>query len=180
MEEILETRIYDVQGTTKLNIYDGGFPQPKSKLEFFGNISSAPLGKVKIERIHIKDTYEMPDGKKLPLDYERIYVTVAQSSKEEELDVYIAGKYYPQFCKAEYNLNCETAHFDIETKFGSDSFDTGADGYYGHLIQMKQYHGMFLELDFAGDLFTIDEIETRMLKLWPKVKIRTKEPRERI
>lgn len=167
-ETVLESHIYDVKGTAKLDVYDPGFPQPKCRLEFHGNISAAPLGKIKIERVHFEDSCLNKDGKEHPLEYDEICVTIVQSNDDDELNLYLSGRYYPNFLKKEYELNCETACFAIETKYGSDSFDTGADGEYGYLWQMKQYHGMILELDFLADLYTIDEIEKRMLRLWPK------------
>jgi hypothetical protein len=167
-ETVLESRIYDVKGTTKLDVYDPEFPQPRRRLEFHGNISAAPLGKMKIERVHIEVSYLDRDGKEQPRKYDKICVMIVQGAYNAALNLYLSGRHYFDFLKAAYDLNCKTGCFAIETKYGSDSFDTGADGLYGSLYQMKQYHGMILNLGFDADLYTIDEIEKRMLRLWPK------------
>ena len=41
---------------------------------------------------------------------------------------------------------------------------------YGSLVQYKQYYGMRLDLYFDDDFYTMDEVEKRLLNLWPKRK----------
>ena len=159
---VLEEKIYNVKGTTKLNLWDEGFDQSGTDLEFFGNISAAPLGKMRIQKVH----YKYPNN----LEFDNFKVDIFQASKEKDLNLYMSDRYYTKAKKAEYGLNCETAAFDMETKFGYDHFHTGTDGYYATLIQMKQYYGMILSFDLDGDLFNFDELEGRFLALFPKRK----------
>nr|WP_297765823.1 hypothetical protein [uncultured Butyrivibrio sp.] len=169
---ILEEKTYPVQGTTKLSIYDPGYSQKGTDLEFFGNISAAPLGLLRIRKVRVEcspDEY-FKDG----LTYEEYRVDVFQGAKEEFLKTYAEGQYYPKLLKKQYGLNCETASFAIETKFNSDFFRTGADGVFAELYHMKQYGGMILHLYFDDCLFTFDELESRFLKLFKERKTDSK------
>ncbi len=159
----LKEKLIPVHGTTKLHIYDGGYPQPGTNLEFHGSISAAPLGLMRIRLDHIESD---------ELDWDQYEVSVFQASREEVLAVYNSGKFFPsevkKFCEV---LNCERASYDIETKFGSDHFGTGGDGGYGTLKQMKQHYGMILHLWFDDDLFTFEELEERFLRLWKERRV---------
>ena len=62
MEKIVKEEIIDVKGTTKLivgdpmyldRIADGIDDGAEKKLVFDGNISAAPLGKLRIRQLHI-------------------------------------------------------------------------------------------------------------------------------
>ena len=161
---ILQEKTYQIHGTTKLNIYDPGFDQKGTDLEFFGNISAAPLGLLRIRKVHVK--CEPDKYFKNGFEYDEIRVDVLQAARQHDLDVYANGQYYPQALKKSYGLNCETASFAIETKFASDYFRTGGDGVYAELHHMKQYYGMILHLYFDDNLFTFEEIEDRFLKLF--------------
>lgn len=97
-------------------------------------------------------------------------MTVVQASKEKDLEVFLNGQYYPKAVKAEFELGCDTASFEMETKYGYDYFRTGGDGYYGRLTQNNQYYGMILHLHFDTDMFDYDEVRKRMLALFPEVK----------
>jgi hypothetical protein len=166
---ILREVTYPVQGTTKLNLYDDGFEQPGTDLEFFGSISAAPLGLLRIREVHVE--CEPDEYFKNGFQYNELEVSVFQAKHENVLKVYEQGGYYPGAVKKQYGLNCETASFICETKFGSDKFSTGADGYYATLVQMKQYYGMILHFSFADDMFTFEELEKRFLSLWKKRKL---------
>ncbi len=159
---VLEERIYPVQGTTKLEIYDAGYDQRGTDAEFHGNISAAPLGLMRIR----KERIIYPE-----IDWEQYLVEVFQASKEDVLKLYAESKHFPKEVKGEYSLNCETASFVIKTKFGKDRFETGGDGDYGKLFHMKQHYGMKLSLWFNDDDFTMDSLEERFLKLFKKGKI---------
>lgn len=170
---LIEEKIFDVKGTTKLVIGDplyfeqmeaGSTNQNLKKLTFNGNISAAPIGKLIVQLNKIE--YDDYGGG----CYDSIDVTVVQASRPKDLDVYANGQYYPKLVKAEYKLGCDTARFEMETKYGSDLFHTGADGYYGDLIHNKQYYGMILHLSFDTDMFNYDEICERMLNLFPERK----------
>lgn len=170
MESILHEEIIDIRGTTKLVIGDPFYLEAiangtdcgaEKKLVFDGNISAAPLGKMHLRKIH---------GNEGGIEYDTINVTVFQASKLPILKTYLNDMHYPDAIKKDIDLGCDTARFTIETKYGSDEFHTGADGYYGHLFQYKQYYGMKLELDFDGDMFDFDEVRTRMLALFPERK----------
>lgn len=157
--EILSEKIIPVHGTTKLILMDPEYDQKGTDSEFSGNISASPLGNLIIRKVHIIDS-------EWKIEYDSFEVEVLQSAYEEELKLYTNGRYYPRNIKKKYELNCETAHFYIETKYGSDTFSTGADGDYAHLIQMKQHHGMTLFFSFDDDMFTFEELEDRFLKLF--------------
>lgn len=154
---------HEVQGTTKLDIYDGGYNQTGTDLEFRGHISAAPLGLLQVQEVKV----EWDDG----LTYNEFRVNVYQASKREMLDVYKAGRYFGGQMKKHYGLNCETASFDIETKFGCDHFYTGADGYFADLSVYKQYYGMSLGFSFDEDLHTFEDLETRFLQLFKPRKV---------
>ena len=165
---ILKEKTYEVKGTTKLRIGDpmyfediaaGSTNKYLKEITFNGNISAAPLGRIKIQEIREMD-------EKFTFTY--ILVSIVQGMNNQMLDVYINGKYYPSKVKKQYELGCDTAQFEMATKYGYDLFRTGADGFYGNLIVNKQHFGMILSLDFDTDLFTFDEIEKRMLKLFPE------------
>lgn len=130
----------------------------EKNLVFDGNISAAPLGKLKMQQLHVKEG---------DIEYDTIDVSVFQARSPKVLDLYLEEKHYPSQIKKEIELGCDTAEFYIETKFGSDTFHTGSDGYYGFMYQYKQYYGMKLYLSFDADLFEYDEVKERMLKLFP-------------
>lgn len=170
MDKIIKEEIIDIKGTTKLVVgdplyfsrIDEGIADGAEKdLVFDGNISAAPLGKLKIQQVHVKTEN---------LEYDTIEVVVYQAGSPKFLDVYLEDKHYPSQIKKEIDLGCDSAQFYIETKFGSDNFHTGADGYYGFMYQYKQYYGMKLCLSFDADLFEFEEVKERMLKLFPKIK----------
>ena len=157
---------HNVKGTTSLHVFDAGFEQSGTTLEFHGNISSAPCGRLVIRKEHIVDNDDAYN-----LKYDIFHAIITQAHDDEKLDVYDKGRYFNDTIKKEYpDLNCETAGFEIFTKFNSDHFDTGADGMYGSLVQYKQYYGMRLDLYFDDDFYTMDEVEKRLLNLWPKRK----------
>ena len=167
---VLKEKTYEVKGTTRFKIGDpmyfedmaaGSTNKYLKEITFDGNISAAPLGRMKIQEI--RET----DGK---FTFTYILVSIAQGINNQMLDVYINGRYYPTKVKKQYELGCDTAQFMMSTKYGYDLFHTGADGFYGNLIVNKQHFGMILSLDFDTDLFTFDEIEKRMLKLFPERK----------
>ena len=157
MEKIIKEEIIDVKGTTKLIVGDPMYLDriadsiddgAEKKLVFDGNISAAPLGKLRIRQLHI----------------------IEEGLEFDTIEVNVADKYYPDAVKKDMELGCDTARFTIETKFGYDEFHTGADGYYGHMSQYKQYYGMRLDLSFDADLFDFDDVKERMLALFPKRK----------
>lgn len=174
METILHEEILDVKGTTKLTIGDPMYLDAianntctgdEKHLVFDGNISAAPMGKMKLQKIH---------GKENGIEYDMINVTVFQAARPPIMNTYLKDMHYPDAIKKDIDLGCDTASFTIETKYGYDEFHTGADGFYGHIYQYKQYYGMKLELSFDEDLFDFDEIKRRMLALFPESKKGTK------
>lgn len=168
-EKILKEKVYPVKGTTKLALYDPGFDQSGTNLEFFGTISGAPIGLLRIRQKHVTcepDQY-FPKG----LEYDAFSVDVFQAQNDATLQVYAGGEYYPKAVKKEYELNCETAQFDCATKFGQETFHTGADGSYASLTHMKQHYGMILNFEFAVDMFSFEELEEKFLYLFPERKM---------
>lgn len=170
METILKEETFDVCGTTKLTvgdpmyleaIADGTDKDCEKKLVFDGSISGAPLGKLRIREIHC-----IENG----LEWDVVDVSVFQAGQLFMLETYLSEKYYNGTIIKDIDLGCDTACFEICTKFGSDKFDTGADGYYGHLYKYKQHFGMELKLDFDGGLYDFEEVEQRMLELFPERK----------
>lgn len=170
METILKEEIIDVCGTTKLivgdpmyldAITDGTDKGCEKELIFDGSISGAPLGKLRIREIHCAEN---------ALEWDVIDVSVFQAGKPIILETYLSDQYYNGTIVKNIDLGCDTACFEIHTKFGSDKFDTGADGYYGHFCKYKQYFGMELKLDFDGGLYDFEEVKQRMLNLFPERK----------
>ena len=170
METILKEETFDVCGTTKLTvgdpmyleaIGDGTDKDCEKKLVFDGSISGAPLGKLRIREIHC-----IENG----LEWDVVDVSVFQAGQLFMLETYLSEKYYNGTIIKDIDLGCDTACFEICTKFGSDKFDTGADGYYGHLYKYKQHFGMELKLDFDGGLYDFEEVKQRMLELFPERK----------
>lgn len=168
MEKILKEEIIDVRGTTKLTvgdpmyldaIADGTDRGCEKKLVFDGSISGAPLGKLRIRKIHCTEN---------ELEWDIIDVSVFQAGQPIILETYLSDQYYNGTIVKNIDLGCDTACFEIHTKFGSDKFDTGADGYYGHFCKYKQYFGMELKLDFDGGLYDFEEVKQRMLSLFPE------------
>lgn len=171
MEKILKEEIIDVRGTTKLTvgdpmyldaITDGTDKCCEKELIFDGSISGAPLGKLRIREIHCAEN---------ALEWDVIDVSVFQAGKPIILETYLSDQYYNGTIVKNIDLGCDTACFEIHTKFGSDKFDTGADGYYGHFCKYKQYFGMELKLDFDGGLYDFEEVKQRMLNLFPERKM---------
>ena len=153
-----------VKGTTKLKIGDpwyfeemeaGSTNKNLKNLTFDGNVTAAPLGAM---RIFVEDFEGITT----------IGVTVIQAANLDVLKAYSEEKHWPSVLKKFYELGCDTARFEIETKYNYDEFHTGADGYYGDLSHYKTHYGMRLHLYFDTDLFSSKEIEERMLKLFPK------------
>ena len=170
METVIREKVIPVKGTTKLRIGDPYYFEAirnkttrgaEKEMVFDGSISAAPLGKIKIALVHVKEA---------DIEFDSLEVTVVQGLREEMLDVYLDNKYYKDTKVKEVELGCDTACFELETKYSYDKFDTGADGWYGHFDKYKQYFGSTLSLSFATDLFTFEEIEKRMLKLFPERK----------
>ena len=164
--KILKEDIFDVKGTTRLRIGDpyyfeemkaGSTNNYLKEITFNGNISAAPLGKLRVQLVNYKDKY----------DFNGIEVMIIQGKTNQQLDTYISGRYYPEKVKKKYQLGCDTAQFEMVTKYGYDLFHIGADGFYGDLILNKQYYGMILMLSFDADLFDYQEIIDRMLRLFP-------------
>lgn len=171
MEKILKEEIIDVRGTTKLivgdpmyldAITDGTDKGCEKELIFDGSISGAPLGKLRIREIHCAEN---------ALEWDVIDVSVFQAGKPIILETYLSDQYYNGTIVKNIDLGCDTACFEIHTKFGSDKFDTGADGYYGHFCKYKQYFGIELKLDFDGGLYDFEEVKQRMLNLFPERKM---------
>lgn len=164
---ILREDIFDIKGTTKLKIGDpsyfeemefGSTNKYLKEITFNGNISAAPLGKLRTQLVnHMYEEFEC----------DSIEVTVVQGKNIQQLDTYLSGKCFTNKIKKRYQLGCDTAQFEMVTKYGYDLFHIGADGYYGDLIVNKQYFGMILMLDFDTDLFDYQEIINRMLRLFP-------------
>lgn len=170
MEKIIKEEIIDVHGTTKLTvgdpmyldaIADGTDKGCEKELIFDGFISGAPLGKLRIREIHCVEN---------GLEWDVVDVSIFQAGQPFMFNVYLDEKYYNGTIVKDIDLGCDTACFEIHTKFDSDKFHTGADGYYGHLCKYKQYFGMELKLDFDGGLFEFEEVKRRMLKLFPERK----------
>lgn len=170
MENIVKEEIIDVHGTTKLtvgdpmyleSIADGTDKGCEKELVFDGSISGAPLGKLRIREIHCVEN---------GLEWDVVDVSIFQAGQQFMFNVYLDEKYYNGTIVKDIDLGCDTACFEIHTKFGSDKFHTGADGYYGHLCKYKQYFGMELKLDFDGGLYEFEEVKRRMLKLFPERK----------
>ena len=168
----IKEKVFDIKGTTKLMIGDPWyFEQMKAgsknenlkKLTFNGNIMTAASGKLRVRLNKVNYESEYGNG-----EYNSIDVTVAQSGVSKELDIYMEGKYFPAYLKEDHQLGCDTARFEMTTKYGSDLFHTGGDGYYGDIYHMKKGHGMLLNLSFDTDMFDYDEIVDRMLKLFPE------------
>ena len=164
-EKIIREELIPIKGTTKLWIGDPWYVGMKNEKDivFNSNISSAPFGILRLRELEV----EYGDLEGTYTDY---VVDIWQSSNSERLRVYLDGKYYNNTLKKEMELGCDTASFDLKTKYGSDHFETGADGYYGYIKQYKQYYGMHLELSFCGDMFEYDELKDRLLKLFPEDK----------
>lgn len=160
-KKIIEERIIPVQGTTKLHLYDPGYDQKGTNYEFKGNISSAPYGLLRLRKVEVTHT----DSK---FAYEQFDVDIFQAKNEQVLYVYADGEFYPDKIKKSYWLNCETAQFEMETKFGSHRFLTGGDGDYALLHHMKQYYGMILHMWFNTDENTLDDLEKILLELFMK------------
>lgn len=168
---ILKEKQIFVHGSKKIKIGDpsyfkaleaGSTNKNLLKLTFDGCISWAPIAKMKIQLQKVDYTSEYGDG-----SYKEILVTIGQSGFEKEVSTYLNGMYYPDLLAKKYQLGCDTAEFEFHTQYGSDLFHTGADGYYGDLFKFKRQHGMLLMLSFDADLFTFEEIEKRMLRLYP-------------
>ena len=164
---VLKEDIFDIKGTTKLRIGDscyfeemeaGSTNDYLKDLTFNGSISASPLGKLRVRLVnHVYEDFEC----------DSIEVTIAQGKNNQLLDIYMDDTYFPTKVKKKYQLGCDTAQFEMATKYGYDLFHTGADGFYGDLIVNKQYYGMILMLDFDADLFDYQEIINRMLRLFP-------------
>lgn len=154
-----------IKGTTKLRIGDpsyfeeieaGSTNKNLKNITFDGNIVAAPLGAMRI--------YVDSDA----AGFSEIGVTVIQAADIKTLKMYAEGQHYPDKLKKVHKLGCDTADFKVETKFNYDDFHTGADGQYGVINHYKMYYGMILDLWFDTDLFNSEEIEKRMLRLFPK------------
>ena len=167
---LLKEAKFPIKGTTRLHIGDPDyFEEIKNgtdnknlkKVTFDGNISAAPKGIMHIRLWEVKDN---------SLSWNTLTVDVYQGNKLDIAGTYCKGSYYPKGVKTDCELGCDSASFEIETKFGYDKFYTGASGYYGELKAMKQYYGMILHLDFDDDLYDFDEIVQRMKALWPESK----------
>lgn len=168
-DTILKSEIIDVKGTTKLRIGDPGYFEELSSphlsqkvrtrlknITFNGNIMASPSGTLKISLVKDEHGYDFID------------VVVVQAMWGEVLKKYLNDMYCKEKLKKKYELGCDHAEFEIQTKYGYDLFRTGGDGYYGSLYHMKTNYGMILYLGFDGDLFSYDEIKDRMLKLFPE------------
>lgn len=165
--------IINVKGTTKLLIGDplyldaidnGTDDGAEKELIFNGQITAAPLGRMRIRETHT----DSDDEKYGHLEWDEIEVEVVQGAHEQMLDTYLDGKWYDGKLVSDTTLGCDTASFDIETKYGFDHFNTGADGYYGQMLKYKKNFGMDLTLILSADLFGFDEVKERMLALFPQ------------
>jgi len=166
-----ETR-YNAKPFTKLHIGDpmyfekiaeGSDNESLKEITFDDTIRCVKFASVKIEEV--EDSFNH-DGKDVPCT--TIRVTIGAGSTEAIVNTYMEGKYYSYKLKKKYKLGCDTARFEIETKHGYDEFHTGADGFYGDLLLMKEYFGCFLSLDLDGDLFEFDEVVKRFKHLFPE------------
>lgn len=164
-ENILREELIPIKGTTRLWVGDPWYApmQDNRNIVFNSSISAAPLGLLRLREV--EGVYE-----DLGMPYNDYVIDIWQASSSEKLRVYLEGKYYKNTLKKEMDLGCDTACFEIGTKYASDQFKTGADGYFGHIKQYKQYYGMHLELSLCGDMFEYDELKNRLLKVFPEDK----------
>ena len=88
-------------------------------------------------------------------------------------------RYYPtNGSPKQYPLGCDSAQFDITVnKKNWLNIHTGADGYYGSVLDYHKNAGIKIELYFDGGLYTIDDIEKNMDYLF-KIKERIKDDKE--
>lgn len=112
------------------------------------------VGMVRIEESVINEKFG---------DFNQIDVDVFLAYGDEQLNVYRDGQWFgEESMKHRYVLGCDTACYEIEVDGRYEKVNTGADGYYGELKQMKQYYGLMLTLSFDGSLFNFEEIEKLM------------------
>lgn len=99
-------------------------------------------------------------------DWDEIEVLLVTAADTQKVDTYLEGKWYGEdSCKKEYELGCDTASFEITINGNYDYFNTGSDGYYAHVYQLKQYYGTIINLNFDASLFDFEEIKKRMIAL---------------
>lgn len=174
MEKIIKTKTLEMKLKKSLNrlligdemyfeaIENGEDAGCEKELIFNESLRLIKNGKIKIDEIHSEEEF---NGSMLDID--TIRVTIAGASSEDKVDVYLDGRWYGEkSVKVNHTLGCDTASFIIETPYGYDKFDTGADGYYGQAYKFKEYFGFMVILDLDADLFSFDEIENKMKYLF--------------
>lgn len=179
-EKIVREEIFDCVGTIPLTIGDPQYLEDiangtdtghEKDYVFDGRILGSSTCRMRIRQVH---TVVEGINANRPIELDSIEVRVVQGSRmtgdpEDMLQTYMNGEYYEGKLKKEIEFGCDTASFVIETMHGNDLFHTGADGYYGSLACFKQCWGMILDLELDGQMFSFDEIRTRMGKLFHKL-----------
>lgn len=102
------------------------------------------------------------------------------------IDIIKKGTYFKdtdtlKFKTKGFELGCDTARFDVSTNHNFYEFHTGADGFYGYAhenfrmntnLPNKKWEleGIYIELVFDSDLFTVEDIQESLGCLFEKRK----------
>ena len=99
---------------------------------------------------------------KLDIEGYTMYEATIVVTNKEHMEVFANEKYYPEKLKAQYDLGCDTAEYEISVAFGNevnnDTINTGADGYYGNVLESKGTCGFTVSFDFPADLMDEEDI----------------------
>ena len=99
-----------------------------------------------------------------------LYEATVVVTNKEHMEVFANEKYYPDKLKAQYDLGCDTARYEVNVGYGEKLNNmvicTGADGYYGNVLESKGTYGFTVTFDFPADLMTEKQIRQTLSYLF--------------
>lgn len=75
-------------------------------------------------------------------------------------------QWYPDLCKENKHLGCDTAQFEITIDDNYDVINTGADGYYGEFYHYKNNDAYIFSFSLDEDLFSWEDVEEKIKYLF--------------
>lgn len=160
-EKVTKLKIIPIKAFHKVHIGDPYYYETNKGLNLTidKKLNSVKTGALMISEIQTKSNYSDDYYKQIIVDIALSPFEFNSPNTDKICETYLKGYNFKDTVKKNIKLACDTARYEIALDDNFDEISTGADGYYGNALIMKQYFGFDLELFFDGDLFTFEDIE---------------------